>query len=77
MVDNFPIPKLAEFDAVNPLWLKNAAGLPGFTDTKYAEIYARALLCYYYYYYFYYFLAHEHKACRQMKIKQEMTAVGD
>jgi len=24
-----------------------------------------------------YFLAHQHKACRQLKIKQEMTAVGD
>ena len=23
------------------------------------------------------FLAHQHKACRQLKIKQEMTAVGD
>ena len=23
------------------------------------------------------FLAHRHKACRQLKIKQEMTAVGD
>jgi len=23
------------------------------------------------------FLAHEQKACRQLKIKQEMTAVGD
>jgi len=22
-------------------------------------------------------LAHQHKACRQLKIKQEMTAVGD
>jgi len=32
---------------------------------------------YYYYYYYYYFLAHQHKACRQLKIKQEMTAVGD
>ena len=31
----------------------------------------------YYYYYYYYFLAHQHKACRQLKIKQEMTAVGD
>ena len=30
-----------------------------------------------YYYYYYYFLAHQHKACRQLKIKQEMTAVGD
>ena len=28
-------------------------------------------------YYYYYFLAHQHKACRQLKIKQEMTAVGD
>jgi len=28
-------------------------------------------------YYYYYFLAHKHKACRQLKIKQEMTAVGD
>jgi len=27
--------------------------------------------------YYYYFLAHQHKACRQLKIKQEMTAVGD
>jgi len=26
---------------------------------------------------YYYFLAHQHKACRQLKIKQEMTAVGD
>ena len=26
--------------------------------------------------YYYYFLAHQHKACRQLKIKQEMTAVG-
>jgi len=26
----------------------------------------------YYYYYYYYFLAHQHKACRQLKIKQEM-----
>jgi len=25
----------------------------------------------------FYFLAHQHKACRQLKIKQEMTAVGD
>jgi len=32
---------------------------------------------YYYYYCYYYFLAHQHKACRQLKIKQEMTAVGD
>jgi len=24
-----------------------------------------------------FFLAHQHKACRQLKIKQEMTAVGD
>jgi len=23
------------------------------------------------------FLAYQHKACRQLKIKQEMTAVGD
>jgi len=23
------------------------------------------------------FLAHQHKACRQLKIKQEMTSVGD
>jgi len=23
------------------------------------------------------FLAHQHKACRQLKIKQKMTAVGD
>ena len=23
------------------------------------------------------YLAHQHKACRQLKIKQEMTAVGD
>jgi len=23
------------------------------------------------------FLAHQHKACRQLKIKQEMTVVGD
>jgi len=23
------------------------------------------------------FLAHQHKACKQLKIKQEMTAVGD
>ena len=23
------------------------------------------------------FLAHQHKACRQLKIKQEMTAAGD
>ena len=23
------------------------------------------------------FLAHQHKACRQLKIKQEMTAVSD
>jgi len=23
------------------------------------------------------FLAHQHKACTQLKIKQEMTAVGD
>jgi len=23
------------------------------------------------------FLAHQHKACRQLKIRQEMTAVGD
>ena len=29
------------------------------------------------FYYYYYFLAHQHKACRQQKIKQEMTAVGD
>jgi len=27
--------------------------------------------------YYYYFLAYQHKACRQLKIKQEMTAVGD
>jgi len=32
---------------------------------------------FYYYYYYYYYLAHQHKACRQLKIKQEMTAVGD
>jgi len=32
---------------------------------------------YYYYYYYFIFLAHQHKACRQLKIKQEMTAVGD
>jgi len=24
-----------------------------------------------------FYLAHQHKACRQLKIKQEMTAVGD
>ena len=24
-----------------------------------------------------FFLAHQHKACRQLKINQEMTAVGD
>jgi len=29
--------------------------------------------CVYYYYYYYYYLAHEHIACRQLKIKQEMT----
>jgi len=35
-------------------------------------------VCYYYYYYYYYkILAHQQKACRQLKIKQEMTAVGD
>ena len=28
-------------------------------------------------YYYYYFLAHQHKACRQLKIKHGMTAVGD
>jgi len=30
-----------------------------------------------YYYFLKFFLAHQHKACRQLKIKQEMTAVGD
>ena len=30
-----------------------------------------------YYYYIIIFLAHQHKACRQLKIKQEMSAVGD
>ena len=30
-----------------------------------------------YYYCYYYFLAHQHKAYRQLKIKQEMTAVGE
>ena len=29
------------------------------------------------YYYYYYYFAHQHKACMQLKIKQEMTAVGD
>jgi len=29
------------------------------------------------FFYFLFFLAHQHKACRQLKIKQEMTAVGD
>jgi len=32
---------------------------------------------YYYYYYYFFFLAHWRIACRQLKIKQEMTAVGD
>jgi len=36
-----------------------------------------ALYKYVYYYYYFYFLAHQHKACRQLKIKQEMTSVGD
>jgi len=27
--------------------------------------------------YYYYYLAHQHKACRQLKIEQGMTAVGD
>jgi len=46
-----------------PWWLSLAPG--------------RGTFCRYYYYYFFYFLAHQHKACRQLKIKQEMTAVGD
>jgi len=28
-------------------------------------------------YYYYYYLAHQHKACRQLKTEQGMTAVGD
>ena len=32
---------------------------------------------YYYYHYYFFILAHQHKACGQLKIKQEMTAVGD
>jgi len=35
------------------------------------------ICCRVHYYYYYYYLTHQHKACRQLKIKQEMTAVGD
>ena len=59
--------------------------LPGFLSSLFSVAdclapaplnYDLMVLCKYVYYY-YYFLAHQHKACRQLKIKQEMTAVGD
>jgi len=54
----------------------NARRITSETTARLVRLLLR-LYHYYYFYYYYYYLAHQHKACRQLKIKQEMTAVGD